>query len=73
MELPMKHESFWRTLTAEDRRVVRNWTWGVLLIYGAAALTVFGLASLTQHLAGGSKSPAATEMTAEANRNQVRR
>jgi hypothetical protein len=73
MELPMKHESFWRTLTAEDRRVVRNWTWGVLLIYGAGALTVFGLASLTQHLAGGSKSPAATEMTAEANRNQVRR
>jgi hypothetical protein len=69
----MKHESFWRTLTAEDRRVVRNWTWGVLLIYGAAALTVFGLASLTQHSAGRSKSPAATEMTAEANRNQVRR
>jgi hypothetical protein len=43
-----------------------------LLIYGAAALTVFGLASLPQHLAGGSTSPAATEMTAEANRNQVR-
>jgi hypothetical protein len=71
MELPMKHESFWRTLTAEDRRVVRNWTWGVLLIYGAAALTVFGLASLTQHSADGAKDPAATEMTAEAHRNQV--
>jgi hypothetical protein len=41
----MKRESFWRTLTAEDRRVVRNWTWGVLIVYGAAALTVFGLAS----------------------------
>ena len=42
----MKHESFWRTLTAGDRRVVRNWTWGVLIVYGTIALTVFGLASL---------------------------
>ena len=69
----MKRESFWRTLKEEDRRVVRNWTWRVLLVYGAVALTVLGLASLTQHVADGSKSPAATEMTAKADRNQVRR
>lgn len=69
----MKHESFWRTMTPEDRRVVRNWTWGVLIVYGAVALTVFGLAGLTQHSADGSKGPAAAEMTAKAERNQVRR
>jgi hypothetical protein len=69
----MKHESFWRTLTAEDRRVVRNWTWGVLIVYGAVALTVFGLASLTQNSADASKDPAATAVTAKADRNQVRR
>ena len=69
----MKRESFWRTLKEEDRRIVRNWTWRVLLVYGAVALTVLGLASLTQHSADGSKSPAATEMTAKADRGQVRR
>src|SRR6516225_6929345 len=29
-------------LTAEDRRVVRNWAWGVLVVYSACALTIFG-------------------------------
>jgi hypothetical protein len=69
----MKHKSFWRTMTAEDRRVVRNWTWGVLIVYGAVALTVFGLASLARHSADGSKAPDATAVTAKADRNQVRR
>ena len=69
----MKRESFWRSLTVEDRRVVRNWTWGVLIVYGAVALTVFGLASLTQHSADGAKDPAVTALTAKADRNQVRR
>jgi hypothetical protein len=69
----MTHDSFWRTLSTEDRRMVRNWTWGVLIVYGAVALTVFGLASLTQHGADGSKDPAATEMTAKADRNHVQR
>lgn len=73
MEPGMKHESFWRTLSIEDRRVVRSWTWGVLIVYGAVALTVFGLASLTQRGVDGSKDPAATEMTAKADRNHVRR
>ena len=69
----MMHDSFWRTLSTEDRRMVRNWTWGVLILYGVVALTVFGLASLTQHGSGRSNDPAATEMTAKAERNQVRR
>ena len=69
----MTHGLFRRTLSTEDRRMVRKWTWGVLIFYGAVALTVFGLASLTQHGADGSKDPAATEMTAKADRNHVRR
>jgi hypothetical protein len=43
------------------------------MVYGVVALTVVGLASLTQHGANGSKDPAATEMTAKADRNHVRR
>jgi hypothetical protein len=73
MEPRMTHGLFWRTLSTEDRRMVRNWTWGVLILYGAVALTVFGLASLTQPGSDGSKDPAATEMTAKADRNHVRR
>jgi hypothetical protein len=62
----VRKSSFRGTLTPEDRRVVRNWTRGVLIIYGAFALSVFGLASLSQHLANGSKDPAATPVTAAA-------
>ena len=69
----MKHDSFWRTMTPQDRRVVRNWTWAVLIAYGAVALAVFGLVGLTQHSADGLKGPAATAVTAKADRNQVRR
>jgi hypothetical protein len=58
-------------LTAEDRRVVRNWAWGVLIVYSACALTIFGLASLSQqYSADASKEPAATAVTATADRNQ---
>jgi hypothetical protein len=59
-----------RALTAEDRRVARNWAWGVLIVYGACALTIFGLASLSQHSGKGPKEPAATARTATADRNQ---
>ena len=69
----MKHDSFWRTMTPQDRRVVRNWTWAVLIAYGAVVLAVFRLAGLTQHSADGLKGPAATAVTAKADRNQVRR
>jgi hypothetical protein len=71
----MMRKSFRDALAAEDRRVLRNWTWGVLIIYGTFALTVFGLASLSQHLANGSKDdPAATAVTAAAaDRNQRNR
>jgi hypothetical protein len=68
------HKSFRGTLTPEDRRVVRNWTRGVLILYGALALIVFGLAGLSQHFANGSKGPAATAVTtAKADKNQPHR
>jgi hypothetical protein len=57
-------------LTAEDRRVARNWAWSVLIVYSACALTIFGLASLIQHSADASKEPTATAVTATADRNQ---
>src|SRR5262249_24258659 len=57
-------------LTAEDRRVVRNWAWGVRIVYSACALTIFGFASLSQHSADASKDAAATAVTATADRNQ---
>ena len=59
-----------RALTAEDRRVARNWAWAVLIVYSACALTISGLASLSRHSANASKEPAATAVTATADRNQ---
>jgi len=47
-----------RALTAEDRRVARNWAWGVLVVYSACALTIFALVSLSQHSANGPKEAA---------------
>jgi len=74
MEALMMDKSSRRALTPEDRRVVRNWTRGVLIVYGALALIVFGLASLSQHFANGSKGPAATAVTtANADKNQRHR
>jgi hypothetical protein len=67
----MMHRSFRRSPTAEERRVVRKWTYGVAVVYGACALILFGVASLSQHLAGGSKEPAVTAATA--NRHQLSR
>jgi hypothetical protein len=74
METPVLPKSFRGTLTPEDRRVMRNWTRGVLIVYGALALIVFGLASLSQHFTNGSKDPAATAVTtAKADKNQRHR
>jgi hypothetical protein len=74
METPVMHKSFRGLLTAEDRRVVRNWTRGVVIVYGALALIVLGLASLSHYFANGSKGPAATAVTsAAADKNQRQR
>jgi hypothetical protein len=71
METPVMRKSFRGTLTAEDRRVMRNWTRGVVIVYGALALIVFGLAGLSQHFGNGSKGPAATAVTTTAaDKNQ---
>jgi hypothetical protein len=68
------HKSFRGPLTAEDRRVVRNWTRGVVIAYGALALIVLGFASLSHHFANGSKGPVATAVTsAVADKNQRQR
>jgi hypothetical protein len=71
METPVMHKSFRDSLTAEDRRVVRNWTRGVVIAYGALALIILGFANLSHHFANGSKDPAATAITsAAADKNQ---
>ena len=68
------HKSFRDLLTAEDRRVVRNWTRGVVIVYGTLALIVLGFASLSHYFANGSKGPAATAITsAAADKNQRQR
>ena len=70
----MTHKSFRHATTAEDRRVMRKWTYGVLIVYGASALILLGAASLSQHSADGSKEPAAAAVTAaKASRNQASR
>ena len=67
----MIHKSLRGPLTAEDRRVVRNWTRGAVIAYGALALIVLGFAGLSHHFANGSKGPAATAITsAAADKNQ---
>jgi hypothetical protein len=74
METPVMHKSFRGLLTAEDRRVVRNWTRGVVIVYGALALIVLGLANLSHYFANGSKGPSATAVTtAAADKNQRQR
>ena len=74
METPVTHKSFRATLTAEDRRAMRNWTRGMVIVYGALALIALGFASLSQHFGSGSKGPAATATTsAAADKNQRQR
>ena len=43
------HKPYLHIPTAEERCVVRGWTWRVLIIYGAFVLTAFGVMSLGQH------------------------
>jgi hypothetical protein len=66
----MMHKSFRPSLTAEGRRVVRNWACGVLIVYRALALAAFGLVTLSQRLADESKDPAAAAVTATSGGNQ---
>jgi len=52
--------------TAEERRVVRKWTCGVLAFYGAFALVILGVASLRQHSAAGPSDVASSAIAAAA-------
>jgi hypothetical protein len=57
--------------TAEERCIVRKWTWCVLAVYGAVVLAAFGLVSLSQHFGQGSKDLIAADVAAPtAGRNQ---
>jgi hypothetical protein len=49
------HKPYRHIPTAEERCIVRAWTWRVLIIYGAFVLTAFGVVSLGQHFGHGSK------------------
>ncbi len=42
----MIRKSFLEILSVEERRMVRNWTWGVLAFYGSLTLVVVAVASL---------------------------
>jgi hypothetical protein len=59
-EASMMRRSLPRVLTPDEHRLVRNWTLGVLIFYGAIALTALGVAGLYLHLADGSMTAVAT-------------
>ena len=42
------HKPYLHIPTAEERCIVRGWTWRVLIIYGSFMLTAFGVVSLGQ-------------------------
>jgi hypothetical protein len=65
------HKPYLYIPTAEERCIVRRWTWRVLIIYGAFVLAAFGLVSLSQHFGPGSKDLIAADVTAPTvGRNQ---
>ena len=65
------HKPYRYIPTAEERCIVRAWTWRVLIIYGAFVLTAFGVLSLGQHFGQGSKDLIAADVTAlTSGRNQ---
>jgi len=57
------HES----LTPEEHRLVRNWTLGVLLVYAAIAVGLFGYIGLSHQLTNGSDKSTASIMTTAAD------
>ena len=60
------------SLTPEEDRLVRRWTLGVLLVYGAIAVGLFGYVGLSQHLASGSDKSAASFVTTAADAREQR-
>jgi hypothetical protein len=65
----MVRKAFKHVLSSEDRRVVRNWTWGVLIFYAAVALTGLGFVSVMQHLPDKSNNLAAAAAIAASSRS----
>ena len=61
------HKPYRYIPTAEERCIVRRWTWRILIIYGAFVQTAFGVVSLGQ----GSKDLITADVTVPtAGRNQ---
>ena len=58
------HKPYLHIPTAEERCIVRGWTWRVLIIYGAIVLTTFGVVSLSEHFGQGSKDLIAADVRA---------
>ena len=56
------HKPYLYIPTAEERCIVRRWTWRVLIIYGAFVLTAFGVVSLGQNFGQGSKDLIAADV-----------
>ncbi len=54
----MTRKSFLEILTAEERRMVRSWTWGVLAFYGSLTLVLVAVASLTHRPVDGPQDAA---------------
>ena len=54
------HKPYRHIPTAEERCIVRGWTWRVLIIYGAFVLTAFG--GCSWHLGQGSKDLIAADV-----------
>lgn len=65
-EAPMMRRSLRRALTPEEHRYVRKWTVGVLIFYGAIALTALGVMGLHRYITDGSSQSAAAAVTTTA-------
>ena len=58
------HKPYLHIPTAEERCVVRGWTWRVLIIYGAFVLTAFAAVSLGPHFGKEFKDLIAADVSA---------
>jgi len=60
------------SLTPEEDRLVRRWTLGVLLAYGAIAVGLFGYIGLSHQLGSGPGKSAASFVTTAADAREQR-
>jgi hypothetical protein len=68
-EASMMRRSLQRVLTPEEHRLVRIWTLGVLIFYGAIALAALGVVGLHLHFVDGSMTAVTTAATSKDQSN----